>query len=98
MCEPFKERIRIVNKSIDDYIVQVEPLTLAFAIPCDRNALRDVAAAADRRVELRDEVQNRVRKRTEAEEALKKAKHRLEESRKRPSEGEGRNGRSNLVW
>ena len=75
----WKERIGIINKSIDDYIDQVEPLTLAFAIPCDRNALRDVAAAADRLVELRDEVQNIVRKRTEAEEALKKAKHRLEE-------------------
>ena len=78
----WQERIFIIEKSIDGYIEQIESLTSTFDIPCNKNELGGVASAAERLVGLHGEVEKRVRERTAAEEALEKAKRRLEERKR----------------
>ena len=66
-------------KDIDEYIEAVEPLATAFDVPIDRNDSRTVAAAADRLVELMDEVREGVRNRTDAEAELEDARRQLKD-------------------
>ena len=73
----WQQRIKAIQRNIDEYIAAVEPLAAAFDVPCDRNDPRIVAAAADRLVELMDEVQENVRNRTAAEAEMKDAKRQL---------------------
>lgn len=75
----WQQRIEAIKKDIDEYIVAVEPLATAFDVPFDRKDSRIVAAAADRLVELMDEVQEDVRNRKDAEAELEDAKRQLKE-------------------
>ena len=77
----WRERIKAIEKDIDEYVEAVEPLATAFDVTFDRSDSRTVAAAADRLVELSEEVQERVRNRTDAEAELEDAERQLEERR-----------------
>ena len=82
MCGTGKSAYFIIEKSIVGYIEQIEPLTSTFDIPWNKNELGGVATAAERLVGLHGVVEKRVRERTAAEEALEKAKRRLEERKR----------------
>ena len=73
----WQQRIEAIQNDIDEYIDAVEPLAAAFDVPFDRNDSRVVAAAADRLVELLEEVQEDVRNRTDAEAELEDARRQL---------------------
>ncbi len=75
----WQQRIEAIQKDIDEYIDAVEPLAAAFDVPFDRNDSRVVAAAADRLVELLEEVQEDVRKRTDTEAELEDARRQLKD-------------------
>lgn len=75
----WQQRIEAIKKDIDEYIEAVEPLATAFDVPFDRKDSRIVAAAADRLVELMDEVQEDVRNRKDAEAEQEDAKRQLKE-------------------
>ena len=75
----WQQRIQAIRKDIDEYMEAVEPLATAFDVPMDRNDPRAVAAAADRLVELMDEVQEDVRSRTDAEAELEDARRQLKD-------------------
>ena len=75
----WQQRIKAIEKDIDDYIETVEPLATAFDVTFDRNDPRTVAAAADRLVELLESVQESVRKREGAEAEHEEAELQLEE-------------------
>ena len=80
--QSWRQRINAIQKDIDEYIEVVGPLASAFEIPFNGNEPSIVAAAADRLVELHNDVEQNVRERTDAEEAVKKAQHRQVESKK----------------
>ena len=63
----WRQRIKAIEKDIEEYVEAVEPLASAFDVTFDRNDQRTVAAAADRLVELLESVQESVRKRVDAE-------------------------------
>lgn len=75
----WQQRILAIRKDIDEYIEAVEPLATAFDVPTDRNDSRTVAVAADRLVELMDEVREDVRNRTDAEAELEDARRQLKD-------------------
>ena len=77
--QSWQQRIKAINKDIDEYVEAVEPLATAFDVTFDRNDSRTVAAAADRLVELLESVQESVRKRDGAEVELEEAELQLEE-------------------
>ena len=83
--QAWRKRINAIRKDIDEYIKVVEPLASAFGITFNRDESNSVAAAADRLVELHNDIERNVRKRTDAETAIEKAKHQLVE-RKGPLE------------
>ena len=74
-----QKRIDTIQKSISNYAGALEPLTSAYDVQCDMSVLGDVAAAADRLVELHGEVEECARERTASAEELLTAKRRLEE-------------------
>lgn len=84
----WQQRIKAIEKDIDEYVEAVEPLALDFNIDFDRGNWGIVAAAADRLVELLEEVQESVRKRTDAVAELEDAKRQLEERRAEFQEAE----------
>ena len=75
----WRERIKAIEKDIDEYVEAVEPLATAFDVTFDRSDSRTVAAAADRLVELLEEVQENVRERTGVEAELEDAERQLGE-------------------
>ena len=77
----WQQRIKAIEKDIEEYLEAVEPLTLAFDVTFDRNDWRTVAAGADRLVELLEKVQESVRNRTDAEAELDDAERQLQERR-----------------
>ena len=77
----WRQRIKAIEKDIDEYVEVVDPLALSFGVTFDRNDGRVIAAAADRLVELHEEVQESVRRRTDAKAAMEAAERRLEERR-----------------
>ena len=77
----WQQRIKAIEKDIEEYLEAVEPLTLAFDVTFDRSDWRTVAAAADRLVELLEKVQESVRNRTDAEAELDDAVRQLQERR-----------------
>ena len=77
--QSWQQRIKAIEKDIDEYVEAVEPLATAFDVTFDRNDSRTVAAAADRLVELLESVQESVRKRDGAEVELEEAELQLEE-------------------
>ena len=74
----WRQRIKAIEKDIEEYVEAVEPLASAFDVTFDRNDQRTVAAAADRLVELLESVQESVRKRVDAEAELEEAELQLE--------------------
>ncbi len=74
----WRQRIKAIEKDIDEYVEAVEPLATAFDVTFNRNDSRTVAAAADRLVELLESVQESVRKRVDAEAELEEAELQLE--------------------
>ena len=81
--QSWRQRIKAIQKDIDEYIEVVGPLASAFEIPFDGNKPSTVAAAADRLVELHNDVERNVRKRRDAEGVVENVQHRLLESKKR---------------
>ncbi len=77
----WQQRIEAIRKDIDEYVEAVELLARAFDVTFDRSDWRTVADAADRLVELMEEVQESVRNRTDAKLELKDAERELEERR-----------------
>ena len=75
----WQQRIRAIRKDIDEYVEALEPLANAFDVTFDRSDWRTVAAAADRLVELMEEVKESTRNRTDAELELKNAQRQLDE-------------------
>ena len=75
----WQQRIKAIEKDIDEYVEAVEPLATAFDVTFDRKDSRTVAAAADRLAELLESVQESVRKRDGAEVELEEAELQLEE-------------------
>ena len=75
----WRQRIDAIQKDIDEYVEAVEPLATEFDVTFDRTDSRAVAAAADRLVELMEEVQEVVRNRTDAELDLKNAQRQLDQ-------------------
>ena len=73
------QRIEAIQKDIDEYVEAVEPLATAFDVNFDRNDPRTVANAADRLIELLEEVRENVRTRTDAEAELEDAERQLRE-------------------
>ena len=80
--QSWRQRIKAIQKDIDEYIEVVGPLAAAFEIPFDRNEPSTVAAAADTLVELHNDVERHARERTDAEGAVEEAQHRLAERKK----------------
>ena len=74
-----RQRIDAIQKDIDDYVAIVAPLASDFDVPFGRNEFKTVAAAADRLIELHDEVEETAKDRKAAEKELKKAKRQLKE-------------------
>jgi uncharacterized protein YhaN len=77
----WRQRIEAIEKDVREYTAIVEPLAVAFDVTFDVNDYRTVAAAADRLVELHEQVQQLVGLRTDAEAELEDAEHQLEERR-----------------
>ena len=77
----WQQRVKGIERRIDEYVEAVESLATVFDVTFDRSDLRTVAAAADRLVELLEEVQEIVRKRTDAEAELRHAERQLEDRR-----------------
>ena len=75
----WQQRVKGIQRRIDEYIEAVEPLATTFDVTFDRNDSRTVAAAADSLVELLESVQESVRKRDGAEVELEEAELQLEE-------------------
>ena len=75
----WRQRIGAIQKDIDDYVAIAEPLVSEFGVAFDRNESSTIAAAADRLIELHNNVEGKVKDRKAAEKELKKAKRRLEE-------------------
>ncbi len=69
----WQTRIKAIEKDIQEYVEAVEPLATAFDVTFDAGDYRTVAAAADRLVELLEEVQENDRNRTDAEAELDEA-------------------------
>lgn len=69
----WQTRIKAIEKDIQEYVETVEPLATAFDVTFDAGDYRTVAAAADRLVELLEEVQESDRNRTDAEAELDEA-------------------------
>ena len=74
----WRRRIKGIERRINEYIGEVQPLATAFDVNFDRNDSHIVATAADRLVELLEEVQKSVGKRRDAEAALEDAEGQLE--------------------
>ena len=77
--QSWRQRIKAIQKDIDQYIGVVGPLAATFDAPFDRNDPSTVATAADKLVELFAWVQTRIRDRTDAKGELKDAERQLEE-------------------
>ena len=77
----WQQRVKGIQRRIDEYVEAVEPLATAFDVTFDRSDSRTVAAAADRIVELLEEVQENVRERAGAEAELEDAERQLQERR-----------------
>ena len=75
----WQQRIRAIRKDIDEYVEVVEPLATAFDVTFDRSDYRTIAAAADRLVELMEEVREDVRNQTDAKLNLENARRHLDE-------------------
>ena len=73
-----QRRVDTIQTGIDDYAAAVQPLASTFDIEFDGDDPRLSAAAADALADLRDQVEQKVRNRTEVETALKNAIRRLE--------------------
>ena len=69
----WQQRIKAIQKDIDEYLEAVGPLATSFDVTFDPNDSRVAAAAADRLVELLESVQESVRKRDGAEAELEEA-------------------------
>ncbi len=75
----FRQRIKDIENDIAQHVADVEPLASAFDITFDRSDERTVVAAADRLVELLEEVRENDRRRTGAQAEMEAAKRRLKE-------------------
>ncbi len=75
----FRQRIKDIENDIAQHVADVEPLASAFDITFDRSDERAVVAAADRLVELLEEVRESDRRRTSARSEMEAAKRQLEE-------------------
>ena len=84
----WQQRVKGIQRRIDEYVESAEPLATAFDVTFDANDYRTVAAAADRLVELLEEVQESDRNRTDAEAELDLAEGQLEERRSNLVESE----------
>ena len=73
----WQQRIEAIETDIREYVEAVEPLAQTFDITFERNDWDTVARAADRLVELLEETQEIVRRRTDAEAQLDDAKRQL---------------------
>ena len=77
----WQQRIKDIENDIARHVEDVEPLAAAYDVTFDRNDARAVVAAADRLVELYEEVRESERSRTSAQKELEAAKRRLQERR-----------------
>ena len=77
----WQQRIEDIENDIARHVADVEPLAAAYDVTFDRNDARAVVAAADRLVELYEEVRESERSRTSAQKELEAAKRRLQERR-----------------
>ncbi len=77
----WQQRIKDIENDIARHVADVEPLAAAYDVTFDRNDARAVVAAADRLVELYEEVRESERSRTSAQKELEAAKRRLQERR-----------------
>ena len=75
----WQQRIKAIEKDIEEYVAAVEPLASAFDVTFERNDPRTVAAAADRLVEMLEDVRQSVSKREGAEAELEEAELQLGE-------------------
>ena len=75
----WQQRIKAIEKDIQEYVDAVEPLATAFDVTFDANDYRTVAAAADRLVELLEDVQENDRNRTDAEAELDDAERQFQD-------------------
>ena len=74
----FRQRIQDIENDIADYVEIVAPLASSYNVTFDRNDQRSVVAAADRLVELHEEVQESVRRLGDAKTELETADRQLE--------------------
>ncbi len=75
----WKQRVKGIQRRIQEHVDAVEPLATAFDVTFDANDYRTVAAAADRLVELLEEVQENDRNRTDAEAELDEAERQFQD-------------------
>ena len=85
----FRQRIKDIENDIAQHVADVEPLASAFDITFDRSDERTVVAAADRLVELLEEVRENDRRRTGAQAEMEAAKRQLEERAGELQEAQG---------
>ena len=72
------QRIGAIQEDIDEYIDAVSPLATAFEVAFDRNDPRTAADAADRLIDLHNEVEGKDRDRADAEVERENAARQLE--------------------
>ena len=77
-----KDRIKTIQTRIDNYVKDLEILTTDFDIAVDKSLPSSFGAAADRLIDLYKEIEEQVRKRTDAEEALESVERRLAERKR----------------
>lgn len=63
----WRQRVGAIQEDIDEYIDAVSPLAAVFGVALDRNDPRTVADAADRLIDLHNEVEGKDRDRTDAD-------------------------------
>ena len=85
----FRQRIKDIENDIARHVEDVEPLASTFDVTFDRNDERAVVAAADRLVELLEEVRESDRRRTSAQSEMEAAKRQLEEREGELQEAQG---------
>ncbi len=85
----FRQRIKDIENDIAQHVADVEPLAAAFDITFDRSDERTVVAAADRLVELLEEVRENDRRRTSAQAEMEAARRQLEERAGELQEAQG---------
>lgn len=84
----WQRRIKGIERRINEYIGAAEPIASAFGVIFDRDDSHTVATAADRLVELLEEVQKTVGKRSDAVAALEGTEGQLEKRKSELQESE----------